>query len=88
MATNVVAVNVYQINQGPAIPLAQVSKIAFPTQGCLLKDVSASPTQLLSTGVRVYGEIQVTGAFSPSNNVSALFYTKETLAQLVTLFNA
>lgn len=76
MASNVVSLNVYNINgdnQAPSISLA------FPAAACLLRDTSASPTRSLSTGYNVYSAVQF-------NN--ALYYCRETQAQLVTLFNA
>lgn len=78
MATNVVSVNVYQINQKP--PLSAAQTLAFPATGCLLRDTSASPTRSLSTGVNVYSAIQLADG--------TLYYCQQTLAQLVTLFNS
>jgi hypothetical protein len=80
MATNVVAVNVYQINQKAPIPLNQVTKIGFPTQGILIRDTSNSPTKHLSTGVYVYSAIQTV------NN--DLYYSEKTQSALIALFNA
>lgn len=75
---NVVSVNVYQINQKPPIPLANVTAIGFPTQGCLLYDVSGSPTRLLSTGISVYSAIQTASGDK--------YYSNLTLANLITAF--
>ncbi len=86
MATNVVTLNVYQINQSP-IPLANVQAMAFPTQGCILQDVTNSPLRSLSTGVNVYTAIQVPNTFS-STATSTLFYTNTPYATVVTAFNA
>lgn len=86
MATNLVPLNVYQINQTP-IALNQVTQIAFPSQGCLVRDCSGSPDRALSTGVSVYTAIQMPVTFS-STGTSTLFYTDKTLAQIITLFNA
>lgn len=80
MATNLVPVNVYQINQGPPIPLVNVSPIAFPTQGCLVTDCTNSPTRALSTGVSVYSAI-----VTPSGDK---FYSERTQASIITAFNA
>ena len=85
MASNVVSVNVYQINQ--KAPLTTAQTFAFPATGCLLQSCADSPARSLSTGVNVYSTISI-----PTNNLngsgSALFYCRETLAQLITLFNA
>lgn len=85
MASNVVLVNVYQINQ--KAPLTSALTMAFPATGCLLQDCSSSPTRSLSTGVNVYSSISI-----PSSNLNgsgtALFYCRETISQLATLFNA
>lgn len=84
MATNVVSVNVYQINSQP--PYTTPVTMAFPVANCILRDTSASPTRLLSTGISVYSAIQnlPTGANSQAN----LYYCVETLASLVSLFNS
>ena len=78
MATNLVATSVYQINQR-VIPLANVTQIGFPTQGCVVLDCFASPTRALSTGVSVYAAI-----VTPDGNKN---YVTQTIAQVVTLFN-
>lgn len=77
MASNVVQVNVYNIN-GDNVT-GGVQAMAFPTQGCLLRDNINSPTRSLSTGVSVYSNIQFQ---------NAQYYTTLTIAQLVTAFNA
>lgn len=77
MATNVVQVNVYQINQ---TALASTQAFAFPSQGVLIRDCINSPTRSLSTGVNVYSAIQIA--------TGDLYYCQQTIAQLVTLFNA
>lgn len=81
--TNVVQVDVYQINQKA---LSATKTFAFPASGCILQDVSASPTRLLASGVNVYSAVQLlpTG----SNGSSTLYYCGQTIAQLVALFNA
>lgn len=85
MATNVVSVNVYQINQ--KAPLTVAKTFAFPATGSLLQSCADSPTRSLSTGVNVYSTISI-----PTNNLngsgSAVFYCRETLAELIALFNA
>lgn len=79
MATNVVSVIVYQKNQH-VIPFAQTTAIAFPSQGCVLQDTTASPARSLSTGVNVYSSIT-----TPAGDI---YYASDTLATLVTAFNA
>lgn len=78
---NVFQVNVYQINQ-TVMPRDTPAKFAFPTTGVILQDVSASPQRSLSSGYNVYGLIIVPGGVKLANQ---LYYTAETLAQLVTL---
>lgn len=83
---NVVATNVYQINSNQTFPAAQSPVIGFPTQGCLLRGVTneenGTPGDLiLANGVRAYGKIQLVATGDQ-------YYVKQTLAQLVTLFNA
>lgn len=80
MASNVFSVNVYQINQ-TVLTRDQPQKIAFPTTGNLLMDVSNSPTRSLSSGYNVYGLII-------SGIDGKWYYTAETQAQLATLANA
>ena len=81
---NVASVNVYQINQ-IVLPRNAPIRYAFPTQGCILQDVSNSPNRSLSSGYNVYGLIMVpTG--NPAQNSYNEYYTAETLAQLVTLW--
>ena len=80
MATNQVPLWVYQINQRQPIPLADVTQFAFPSTGVILRDCFNSPTRALSTGVNVYSAVQDTQG--------NLYYTMQTLAELVTLFNA
>lgn len=80
---NQIAVNVYQINSQDPIPLANVSKIGFPSAGVLLRvanDSSGNPGQLLSSGVRCYGNIQVVATGSQ-------YLTDLTQAALVTAAN-
>lgn len=78
MASNVVSINnVYQLNGDP--PFASAVTIAFPATNCLLRDISASPNRLLSTGVSVYSAIQYQ---------NQLYYTSSAIATLVSAFNA
>lgn len=77
MASNVVSVGIYNINGDNVATVVQT--LAFPATGCLLRDCITSPTRSLSSGYNVYSAIQY-------NN--ALYYCRETIAQLVTLFNA
>ena len=80
MATNIVATSVYKINQRAPIPLANVTQIGFPTQGCLLIDCFNSPARDLGNGISVY-----TGIETAAGNI---YYVQQTIAQVVTLFNA
>ena len=81
MAVNLVALNVYQINQRPVNVGGVLSKrVAFPTQGVLVEYCTASPARSLSTGYNVYSSIQM-----PSG---ALFYVTETQSAIISLFNA
>lgn len=81
MASNVFSVNVYQINQLPPTPLAQVSALALPTTGVIARNVIGSPTRSLSTGVNVYSAAQLISD-------GTMYYCRETYAQLVALINA
>lgn len=79
---NAISVMVYQINQRPPLSLTtEVAPFGFPATlgGYLLRDASKDlTTRSLSTGVNVYSAIQ-----APDGT---LYYCRETLAQLVTLF--
>lgn len=78
------AVNVYQINSQDPIPLANVTKIGFPSAGIITRvanDQNGNPGILLSTGVRCYGSIQVVAT-------GAQYLTDLTQAVLVTNANA
>ena len=86
MASNVFAVNVYQINQ-LVLTRDSPQKIGFPTTGVLLLDVSGSPQRSLSSGYNVYGAILVPTP-GAANSQGNLYYTTETQAQLITLANA
>lgn len=57
--SQLLSVNVYQINSQDPIPLASVSKIAFPFGGILVRGILGGLGQLLNTGVQVYSSIQV-----------------------------
>lgn len=80
MASNVVLVNAYQLNQHP-IPLANVTQVGLPTQGCTLGDCINSPQRALSTGVSVYSFAQVVGTGDK-------YYFQQTISALAALFNA
>lgn len=80
MATNLVSLCVYQINQKVGVSGATAQFFAFPTQGFLVQDTTGSPTRSLSTGYNVYSTLQ-----SPTGT---LYYVRETAAQIVTAFNA
>jgi hypothetical protein len=87
MASNVTAIlNAYQINQDVMVRDAP-KKFAFPTQGCLLQDCSTSPTRSLSSGYNVYSLIIIPSS-AAANSFGTEYYVAETLAQLVTIFNA
>ena len=86
MATNVVKLNVYQFNN-IVYDRDNPRAVAFPTQGCVLYDCSNSPTRSLPSGYNVYAAINIpTGA--AANSSGNLYYVAETVAQLITLFNA
>jgi hypothetical protein len=80
MATNLVNLSVYQINQKVGVGGLTAQFFAFPTQGFLIQDTTNSPTRSLATGYNVYSCLQ-----SPSGT---LYYVRETASQIVTLFNA
>ena len=80
MATNVVPVWVYKINQKPGIPLASVTRMAFPAAGTVLVDCFDSPTRALETGVSVYSAVK--------DAKGNLYYSTKTIQALVDLFNA
>lgn len=86
MATNVVAVNIYQINQTVMVRDSP-QRIAFPSTGVLLKSCADSPDRSLSSGYNVYSVIIVptNGAANTNGN---WYYAAETLTQLIALFNA
>jgi len=87
MATNIVRLNVYQIDQrvmDPGVP----QNVGFPTGGnILLWDTTTSPTRSLPSGVNVYSMIQLAAA-GAANSAGHEYYCAETVSQLVTLFNA
>jgi ethanolamine ammonia-lyase large subunit len=87
MASNVTAVlNAYQINQR-VLDRDAPQKFAFPTQGCILQDCSTSPARSLSSGYNVYSLIIVPSS-AAANSFGTEYYVAETIAQLVTIFNA
>lgn len=87
MATNIVRLNVYQIDNRVLDPGAPLS-LGFPTQGnILLWDTINSPTRSLPSGVNVYSMIQITSD-AAANSAGHEYYVAETIAQLITAFNA
>lgn len=80
MATNLVALNVYQINQKVGVGTAISDRIAFPTQGVLVRDITDSPTRSLSTGYNVYSALEMPNG--------SQFYVRETQSAVISLFNA
>lgn len=85
MASNVVKLNVYQINN--IVMDRDASRaVAFSTQGCLLFDCSNSPVRTLSSGYQVYGLVTVPSS-GAADSTGTDYYVFETLAQLVTIFN-
>lgn len=87
MATNIVLLNVYQINQR-VMDQGAPELTGFPTTGnILLQSCLNSPTRSLPSGVNVYAMIQIqsTGAANSNGN---FYYVAETVAQIQTLFNA
>lgn len=87
MATNIVRLNVYQINQrvmDPGVP----QNIGFPTTGnILLWDCTTSLTRSLPSGVNVYSMLQVPTP-GAANSAGNSYYVAESVAQVVALFNA
>lgn len=87
MATNIVRLNVYQIDNRVMDPGASRS-IGFPSTGnILLWDTIGSPTRSLPSGVNVYSMIQISAA-AAANSQGTSYYVAETIAQLIALFNA
>lgn len=87
MASNVTAgVNVYQLGNR-VLDRDAPQKFSFPTTGCILQDVSGSPQRSLSSGYNVYGLIIVPSS-AAANSAGTSYYVAETIAQLVTIFNA
>ncbi len=81
MATNLVAFNVYQINQTAGFGGSAASqRFAFPTQGFLIRDTIGSTNRSLSTGYNVYSALQ-----APDGT---LYYVTETISTVITAFNA
>lgn len=81
------APNVYQINSLDPIPLANVTKIGFPSAGVIIRvanDQNGNPGVPLSTGVRCYGAIQVLGG----GVAQSQYLTDITQSALITLANA
>lgn len=86
MASNVFAVNVYQINQNVMTRDAPI-RMAFPTTGVILQGVTDPVTRSLSSGYNVYGVIIVPSS-AAANSQGTMYYVPETIAQLITLANA
>lgn len=87
MASNVTAfINVYQVNQ-TVMDRDAPRRLSFPTTGCVLQDVSASPARSLSSGYNVYSLIIIPSS-AAVNSQGTLYYCAETSAQLATIFNA
>jgi hypothetical protein len=87
MATNLVRLNVYQIDNKVMVRDAP-QNIAFTTQGdFLVSDCTTSPNRSLPSGYNVYAVIQrFTNA--AANQAGHFYYVAETVAQIVSLFNA
>ncbi len=87
MATNIVRLNVYQIDNfvyDPGVP----ANVGFPTTGnILLWDTTTSPTRSLPSGVNVYAMLQIQ-APGAAYSAGHRYYVAETVAQLVTAFNS
>jgi hypothetical protein len=86
MANVTAVLNVYQINQR-VLDRDAPQKISFPTQGCTLQDCSTSPARSLSSGYNVYAMINIPSS-AAANSFGTEYYVAETIAQLVTIFNA
>lgn len=87
MATNLVKLNVYQINNR-VMDRDVPTSILFPTQGAfVIYDCSTSPTRSLPSGYNVYSMILVSSS-GAANSAGNEYYVGETNAQIVTMFNA
>lgn len=87
MATNLVKLNVYQINNR-VMDRDVPTSILFPTQGAfVIYDCSTSPTRSLPSGYNVYSMILVQSA-GAANSAGNEYYVGETNAQLVALYNS
>lgn len=83
MATNVVSVNIYQINENQG--LATPQRFAFPVQSSVFREVTGTVFAKDGT-TRLYGIVQ---PLPTGLNVSQpQYYTVETVSQLVSLANA
>jgi|EndMetStandDraft_8_1072994.scaffolds.fasta_scaffold2739548_1 hypothetical protein len=82
MATNLIGVNVYQINQNNIIPLAFAGNnpVYIPSTGIVVNPVQTSDTNPLPNGVYVYSQI-----IMPNG---ALYYTGLTASAVKDLANA
>lgn len=81
---NLIGLNVYQIGSQDAIPLAQVEKSYFPTQGIFVNGVSA-PNIILATGISVYSAVTLTGALGNANQTPLVYYVVETPAVIASM---
>ena len=73
-------VNVYQINSKD-IALVDVVPMSFPSAGVMLRSLNTSNPKPLSTGVYVYGLINVLAT-------GAAYATTQTASQIAVLANA
>ena len=80
MATNLVRLCVYQVNQKVGVGGTTAAFFAFPTQGLIITDCITSPTRSLSSGYNVYSMLQ-----GPTLDK---YYVTESVATIVSLFNA
>ncbi len=83
MATNLIAINVYKINQTQVIPVSQAAYNPIyiaPAQIIAVTPVPTGNTNPLPTGVYVYSQIQMSSG--------VLYYSGITAASVQTLANA
>ena len=83
--SNVAWFTVYQINQ-TVFPQGQAVRIGFPTSGCLLEDITNSPTRSLSSNYNVYGAITWPATNTPASQSGNIYYVQENGSQLATIF--
>lgn len=82
---NLFFVNVYQINQKIVDGSVQSLRLGFPTSGCVIQDITASPTRSLSSGYNVYSVIIRPSAASSVTQNGDYMYVQESAATLATL---